>query len=44
MTPTELFAVAVGTFVACRLWLTVNGMLDAIIQFALNGGEEDGEE
>lgn len=44
MNSVELYFLAVGTFVTCRTWLTVASMIDAIIQFGLDGGASDEEE
>lgn len=40
MSPNDIFFLCVGVFVTCRLWMTVNGMLDALIEFGINGGND----
>lgn len=41
MNSAELYVLAVGTFITCRLWLTANGMLDGILDYMLNRGDDE---
>ena len=43
MNSVDWYVLAVSTFITCRLWLTVNWMLDGILEYHLNrdSNEED---
>lgn len=41
MNSVDWYVLAVSVFITCRLWLTVNGMLDAIIEYKLGGADEE---